>query len=40
MSPLHGLIVANLSINKIYTKVDKVKIKSYLHIKFNLYNQI
>ena len=28
---LHGLIVASLRINQIYIKIDKVKIKPYLH---------
>ena len=31
VSPLHGLIVASLRINQIYIKIDKVKIKPYLH---------
>ena len=31
VSPLHGLTVASLGINQIYTKIDKVKIKPYLN---------
>ena len=31
VSLLHELIVASLRINKIYIKIDKVKIKPYLH---------
>ena len=31
VSLLRGLIEANLRINKIYIKIDKVKIKPYLH---------
>ena len=31
VSLLHGLIVASIRINKIYIKIDKVKIKPYLH---------
>ena len=30
VSPLHGLIVASLIINQIYTGIDKVRIKPYL----------
>ena len=30
LSPLHGLVVASLRINKIYIKGDKVTIKPYL----------
>ena len=31
VSLLHGLIVAKIRINKIYTQIDKVKVKPYLH---------
>ena len=31
VSLLHGLIVASLRKNQIYIKIDKVKIKPYLH---------
>ena len=31
VSSLHGLIAASLRINQIYIKIDKVKIKPYLH---------
>ena len=31
VSPLYGIIVASLRINKIYTKIYKIKIKPYLH---------
>ena len=31
VSPMHGLFLANLGINQIYKKIDRVKIKPYLH---------
>ena len=31
VSPLHGLILASLRTSQIYIKIDKVKIKPYLH---------
>ena len=36
VSPLHGLIAASLRINKIYIKIDKVKINPYLHHNHSL----
>ena len=37
-SSLHGLIVASLRINQIYVKIDKVKIKPYLHHNHSILN--
>ena len=36
VSSLHGLFVASHKINQIYTKIDKVKIKPYLHQNYSI----
>ena len=36
VSPLHGLIAASLRISQIYIKIDKAKIKPYLHYNHSI----
>ena len=36
VSPLHGVIAASLRITQIYIKIDKAKIKPYLHYSHSI----